>query len=214
MERQFSLRTIRIRRGVFSLSAILSVLLSFSIRGMGGTGSIFGAASDLPEPARSSLLLELWRVRFFGVLIWTFVTQLGSFVLGTSTMNTQVFFFRKILHWPQRLFLRSFVSGLETHGFSLSLSRTPPLSLLLMPERPILLPFDHEPFAIHCRQSVTLPFRGTAGDGAADTARSPKKKSSSFSIIRTAKDLSFVVTPRLLFRKNLRRMHLQRFWHQ
>ena len=34
MERQFSLRTIRIRRGVFSLSAILSVLLSISIHGM------------------------------------------------------------------------------------------------------------------------------------------------------------------------------------
>ena len=61
----------------------------------------------------------------------------------------------------------------RSHGFSLSLSGTPPLSLRLMPERTILLPFEHEPFANHCRQSVSFLCRGTARDGAADTARSP-----------------------------------------
>ena len=41
-----------------------------------------------------------------------------------------------------------------------------------------------------------------------------KKRSSSFPITRTAKDLSFVVTPRLLLKKNLGRTHLQRFWRR
>ena len=126
----------------------------------------------------TSTLLILWSCRGFGFLVCTYghsLPNLGSFVLGTSTMKrTPVL----------KYFLKNkFFTASETHSpkfcfrtrnsWLLSLSGTPPLSLLLMPERTILLPFEHEPFAIHCRQSVTFPFRGTAGDGAADTARSP-----------------------------------------
>ena len=65
----------------------------------------------------------------------------------------------------------------DSNSWLLSLSGTPPLSMLLMPERHILVPFKHEPFATNCRQSVSFLCRGTPGDGAADTARPPKKKS-------------------------------------
>ena len=67
--------------------SFLLVAHFLSLRDMGGTGSLFGAASELPEPARSSFLCSCRGFGFCGVHIRTFVTQLGSFVLGTSTMK-------------------------------------------------------------------------------------------------------------------------------
>ena len=54
-----------------------------------------------------------------------------------------------------------------------------------MPERHILVPFKHEPFATNCRQSVSFLCRGTPGDGAADTARSPPSPSPKKSLLRS-----------------------------
>ena len=57
LERQVSLRMTRKTRRVLYLSPMLSVLPSFSVHGMGGTGVLFG--SCLRAPATSTLLFLL-----------------------------------------------------------------------------------------------------------------------------------------------------------
>ena len=109
--------------------------------------------SCIRAPGNSTLLipLELWRVRFFWCAHVVFRCPIGIFcawnIDNVEDASTHVFSLKKSslaseTHSPEFCFR-------TRNYFSLSLSGTPPLSLLLMPERTILLPFELEPLATH-----------------------------------------------------------------